>query len=215
MEEKLILFQGDSITDCSRDRESDLNIGRGYAHLVQAHLMAQEPYCYRFLNRGISGNRIVDLYDRMDRDMIDLKPDYMSILIGINGVWHEYAYRNGVSVRQFEEVYDRMVGRLHESLPELKLMILEPFVLPGTVTRSDAEHPGRWEYFRTQCDLRRIMARKIADRYEAVFVPLQKLFDRRNDGAPDGYWLHDGVHPSPAGHELIKLEWLKGFERLK
>ena len=215
MEEKLILFQGDSITDCGRDREEDKHNGRGYAHLVQAHMMLHRPYCYRYMNRGISGNRIVDLYDRMDNDILDLKPDYMSILIGINGVWHEYSDHNGVSVQQYEAVYDRMVGRILQELPDLKLMILEPFVLPGSVTGSDAQHPGRWEYFRIQCDLRRIVARKIADRYGAVFVPLQKLFDRVNDGAPEGYWLRDGVHPTPAGHELIKNEWLKGFERLK
>ena len=86
---------------------------------------------------------------------------------------------------------------------------------PALLQRNDAQHPGRWEYFRTQCDLRRIVSKKIADRYGAVFVPLQKLLDRVNDGAPDGYWLQDGVHPTPAGHELIKLEWHKGFVQVK
>ena len=86
---------------------------------------------------------------------------------------------------------------------------------PALLQRNDAQHSGRWECFRTQCDLRRIVAKKIADRYGAVFVPLQKLLDRVNDGAPDGYWLQDGVHPTPAGHEVIKLEWHKGFEQVK
>ena len=212
---KKILFQGDSITDCGRDREAQSHNGRGYAHLVSAHLMVQEPYRYCCLNRGISGNRVVDLYARIRRDMINLHPDYMSILIGINDVWHEYSDRNGVDAKKFEMIYAMMVEELLQNLPNLKLMILEPFVLPGSVTRSDAEHPGRWEYFRIQCDLRRVVARKIADRYGLVFVPLQKLFDEKNEGAPEGYWLYDGVYPTPAGHELIKYEWLKGFERLK
>jgi hypothetical protein len=94
-------------------------------------------------------------------------------------------------------------------------MILKSFVLPCTVTKKRCTAPRKMGVFCTQCDLRRIVSKKIADRYGAVFVPLQKLLDRVNDGAPDGYWLQDGVHPTPAGHEVIKLEWYKGFEQVK
>ena len=104
VEEKVILFQGDSITDCGRDREKANHNGRGYANMTAAHLMFEEPGRYVCYNRGISGNRIVDLYARIRKDMINLKPDYMSILIGINDVWHEYSYRNGVDAKKFEMV---------------------------------------------------------------------------------------------------------------
>ena len=95
--EKVILFQGDSITDCGRSREADHAMGNGYATFVGGALAAKEPYAYQFYNRGISGNRVVDLYARMKIDMINLKPDYMSLLIGVNDVWHEYEVQNGIS----------------------------------------------------------------------------------------------------------------------
>ena len=215
MNEKVILFQGDSITDCGRDREKATHRGRGYAQLVTAHLMCNEPYRYICHNRGISGNRVVDLYARIRRDMINLKPDYMSILIGINDVWHEYGSGNGVDAAKFEMVYGLMIEELQRDLPQLKIMILEPFVLPGSATWTDEEHPGRWEYFVEECALRRAAAKRIAEKYGLLYVPLQELFDKVNQDAPMGYWLSDGVHPTPAGHELIKGEWLKAFELLR
>lgn len=215
MNEKVILFQGDSITDCGRDKEKGTNNGRGYAHLVSAHLMFHEPYQFKCINRGISGNRVVDLYARIRRDMINLKPDYMSILIGINDVWHEYGSANGVDAVKFEMVYGLMIEELQRDLPNLKIMIMEPFVLPGSATWTDEEHPGRWEYFVEECALRRAAAKRIAEKYGLVYVPLQELFDKVNADAPMGYWLADGVHPTPAGHELIKGQWLKAFEQLR
>lgn len=214
--EKLILFQGDSITDCGRSREVDHAMGNGYATFVGGALSAAEPYAYKFCNRGISGNRVVDLYARMKIDMINLKPDYMSILIGINDVWHEYTRQNGVDAEKFERVYDWLIQELKEALPELKIMILEPFVLPGSATENTEEHPARWEFFRGETDLRRAAAKRVAEKHGLPFIPLQELFDKVNADAPQmGYWLRDGVHPTYAGHELIKQEWLKAFEQLK
>ena len=214
MAEKIIVFQGDSITDCGRDKENNANNGRGYAHLVSAYMMGNYPCAYKCYNRGISGNRVVDLYARIKRDMINLKPDYMSILIGINDVWHEYTRQNGVEAEKFEMIYGMLIEELKKALPDLKLMILEPFVLPGKATASDEEHPGRWEFFAEECKLRQAAARRVAEKYDLLFVPLQELLSRANENTPEGYWLSDGVHPTPAGHELIKQEWLKAFEKL-
>ncbi len=215
MEQKVILFMGDSITDADRSRTNDWNLGCGYPNLVTGHLGAAYPYRYKFLNRGISGHRIVDLYARIKADMINLKPDYMSILIGINDVWHEIGGHNGVDAQKFEMVYGLMIEELLRELPGLKLMILEPFVLPGSATRNNEEYPNRWEYFRTETDLRRAAAKRLAEKYNLVFVPLQERFDAANADAPeDGYWLFDGVHPTSAGHELIKQAWLEGFAKL-
>ena len=99
---KLVLFQGDSITDCGRNREADHPMGSGYATMAAGEIMAEHPGEYRFLNRGISGNRSVDLYARIKQDLINLKPDYLSILIGVNDVWHEYTRQNGVDADKFE-----------------------------------------------------------------------------------------------------------------
>ena len=215
MEEKIILFQGDSITDADRSRTNDLSMGYGYPNLVTGHLGMEHPYQFKFYNRGIGGHRVVDLYARIKADMINLKPDYMSILIGINDVWHEIGGHNGVDAEKFELVYGLMIEELLREIPGLKLMLLEPFVLPGCKTRSDEENPGRWEYFRSETDLRRAAVKRLTEKYSLVFVPLQERFDAANADAPaDGYWLADGVHPTSAGHELIKQAWLEGFAKL-
>ena len=214
--EKVILFQGDSITDCGRSRELDRAMGNGYATFVGGALGAKEPYAYKFYNRGISGNRVVDLYARIRKDMINLKPDYMSILIGINDVWHEYEQQNGVDAEKFEMVSDLLIKELKRDLPELKIMILEPFVLPGSATCNTEEHPNRWEYFRDEVKLRAEAARRVAQTYGLCFVPLQQGFNVANSDAPQsGYWCIDGVHPTAAGHALIKQEWLKAFKTMQ
>lgn len=206
----VVLFQGDSITDCGRERDNENNTGYGYATMVKGEVGAKNPNVYRFYNRGISGNRIVDVFARMKVDIINLKPDYMSILIGVNDVWHEFGNKNGVSAEKFERVYDMMIQELLETLPDLKIMILEPFFLPAT-----EELQERTEFFAKEVPLRAQAAKRIAEKYNLVFVPLQETFTKANVDVPWDYWLRDGVHPTQAGHYLIKEAWLKGFEQIK
>ena len=213
--EKVILFQGDSITDSGRKNEWGHNMGFGYATMVSGALCMSEPYAYSFINKGISGNRIVDLYARIKKDIINLRPDYMSILIGINDVWHEFAEQNGVDAEKFEMVYCLLIEELKSALPELKIMILEPFALPAKVT-DPADDPERYPLLRRETELRAQAAKRVAEKFGLVFVPLQEAFDKAEENAPErGLWLWDGVHPTAAGHTLIKEAWLKAFERLK
>ena len=213
--EKLILFQGDSITDSGRKNDWGHNMGFGYATMVSGALGVTEPYAYRFINKGVSGNRIVDLYARIKKDMINLKPDYMSILIGVNDVWHEIGEQNGVDADKFEMVYCLLIEELKAALPELKIMILEPFALAGSVT-DPADKPERYPLFRRETELRAQAAKRVAEKYGLTFVPLQEAFDRAEADAPErGQWLWDGVHPTAAGHTLIKEAWLKAFEGMK
>ena len=141
----------------------------------------------------------------------------MSILIGVNDVWHEYDDGNGVEAPQFEVLYDLLIRQLKQELPELKIMILEPFCLPGTATtRLEGEDdPKKLPYFQREVGLRAQAAKRIAEKHGLVFVPLQEMFDKANADAPMGYWLRDGVHPTQAGHYLIKEAWLKAFEKLR
>lgn len=216
MSEKIILFQGDSITDCGRDKNNLVSLGNGYCNMVGAVLGAEYPYDFKFYNKGINGNRVVDVYARIKCDIINLKPDYMSILIGINDCWHEYTSHNGVDADKFEMIYGLLIEEIKAALPNIKIMILEPFVLPGSATVTDEENPGRWEHFKNECTKRRWAAKRIAEKYNLTFIPLQDIFTKANSDAPEmGYWLRDGVHPTPAGHELIKREWLKAFETIK
>ena len=212
---KLVLFQGDSITDCNRNREIERYMGQGYALMVAGALGTAYPGEYAFTNRGISGNRIVDIYARIKQDLINLKPDYLSVLIGVNDVWHEYTRQNGVSAEKFELIYGLMIEEIKQALPNIKIMILEPFVLHGNKTSTTEECPGRWEYFSREVPLRAQAAKRVSEKFGLVFVPLQEIFDEAERIEPtEGYWLADGVHPTAAGHELIKRQWLKGFEKL-
>ncbi len=204
-----ILFQGDSITDAGRNWSNDIDLGRGYALLVEAALGYEEPGQHEFFNRGISGNRVVDLYARIKRDIINLKPDVMSILIGVNDVWHELSDSpNGVDADKFFKIYSMLIEEVKAELPDIKIMILEPFVLEACST---TEH---WEFFKTETKKRAEMARKIAEKFDLPFIELQAGFDALAKKAPNNYWLGDGVHPTPKGHEFIKGEWLKAFKNL-
>ena len=206
---KKILFQGDSITDMERSRENDGNRGIGYPTLVTAFLGAQRPEEFEFINRGISGNRVIDLLARVKSDTINQKPDYMSILIGINDVWHEFMNENGVDAEKYEMYYMIMIEQIKKALPDIKIMILEPFVLKASATEE------RWEEFRSETEKRAAAAKRVAKTHNLVFVPLMKIFDDAQNLAPAEYWLFDGVHPTAMGHELIKREWLKAFEGLE
>lgn len=204
-----ILFQGDSITDAGRSRDDNSILGRGYPLLVEAALGLEAPNEHEFLNRGISGNRIVDVYARIKCDIINLKPDVMSILIGVNDVWHELGESpNGVSAEKFFKIYSMLIEEIKEALPNIKIMIMEPFVLEACST---TEH---WEFFSTEVAKRASMARKIAEKYNLPFIKLQEGFDDLAKKAPNSYWLGDGVHPTPKGHEFIKNQWLKAFKEL-
>jgi len=210
---KIILFQGDSITDCGRSREDFSEIGKGYPMLVKAQLGFENPGEFEFQNRGISGNRIVDVYARIKSDIINLKPDYMSLLIGVNDVWHELGGRyNGVSAEKFEKIYDMLIEEILKELPNIKIMILEPFVLEAEATAATEIEPERWEYFKKEVPLRAIAARRIAEKYNLSFIGLQDVFNEVCKQAPASYWLRDGVHPTPMGHWIIKNEWMKVFK---
>lgn len=211
---KTILFQGDSITDCGRSWEDFSKVGTGYPLLVKAQLGYENPEEYVFQNRGIGGNRIVDLYARIKSDIINLKPDYMSILIGVNDVWHDLVHKNGVDADKFEKIYGMLIEEVKEALPDIKIMLFEPFCLPGIGTDSTEEMPDKWSIFRSEVDKRAEKVRAVAAKYDLISIPLQPLFDKAAENTEYSYWLYDGVHPTAMGHELIKREWLKHFEQL-
>lgn len=205
---KRIVFQGDSITDAQRNRQHDEYPGNGYPTLIKARLGVDLPGRYECLNRGVSGDRIVDVYARMRRDIVQLKPDIVSILIGINDVWHEIGGGNGVAAPKFERVYDWLLQELKDELPGVTLVVLEPFVLPGGATNDSAEHPDAWRFFHDETALRAQASQRVAEKHGAVFVPLQKAFDEACEKAVPSWWLYDGVHPSSHGHELIARCWM-------
>ena len=204
---KTILFQGDSITDAGRSRDNDLERGIGYPTLVSAELGLKYPGEYKFINKGISGNRIVDLYARIKCDFINLKPDYLTILIGINDVWHEVGSRNGVDNKKFFKVYCDLIEEIKTMLPDIEIFILEPFVLKGAATQKD------WNVFSKETLMRAESAKAVAEKFGLTFIPLQEKFDEAEKKAEASYWLYDGVHPTAAGHEIIANEVVKALEK--
>ncbi len=203
-----ILFQGDSITDTGRNTSSGslVSIGQGYAMLCASTLGAKYPEKFTFENRGISGNRIVDVYARIKVDGWNLEPDVFSILIGVNDVWHKVGNKNGVDAERFYRVYKMLVTDTMTALPNARMILMEPFVLPATATE------GNWDYFRDETALRAKAIKQIAEECGQIFLPLQDMFDDACKCAPASYWLGDGVHPTPAGHKLIADRWLAAFE---
>ena len=179
--------------------------------LVKALIGYEHPGEFDFQNRGISGNRIVDVYARIKADIINLKPDYMSILIGVNDVWHEFGRHNGVDAEKYEKIYCMLIEEIKEVLPEIKIMILEPFCLEASATQNTEIDPNRWATFSSEVKKRAEKARKVAEKYNLTFVPLQDKFDAAAKTCENSYWLRDGVHPTAMGHELIKRAWLEAF----
>ncbi|MFK7692032.1 SGNH/GDSL hydrolase family protein [Paenibacillus sp. HJGM_3] len=199
----VVLFQGDSITDAGRNREVGSDLGRGYAYLTAALFGAKYPEKQvQFLNRGISGNRVINLQERWQADCLDLKPTWVSIYIGINDTWRRYDRQDETSAEKFESGYRDILNRTKESL-DAKLVLIEPFVVP---------HPEDRKTWREDLDPKIQVVRELAREYGALLVPLDGLFAAASMRAEPKYWAPDGVHPSPAGHALIAEAWLKAVE---
>lgn len=204
---KTFLFQGDSITDTNRvdDNEDNFGLGCGYALLLASDFLKNRKDEFRFINRGQSGDRITDVYVRIKEDIINLKPDMMSILIGVNDVSHELTQNCGVTPDKFEKIYSMLIEEVTEALPEIKIFILEPFVMKGIHTEA------RWDEFSCEVHKMAKASKNIAEKFNLEFIPLQ---DKFNVAAADGnhrYWSVDGIHPSAAGHQLIKEELQKAI----
>ncbi len=195
-----VLFQGDSITDSGRSRtkteaNADGALGNGYPLLIAAPLLRDAPKAgWRFLNRGISGNRVPDLQARWDADTIALAPDVLSVLIGVNDYWHTRDGNSSGTVADYERQFTTLLEGTRAALPALRILVLEPFVL-RTGFVDDSWFP--------EFDARRAAALRVATRTRSTFVPLHDRFTAAARETGPEYWAHDGVHPSPAGHALI------------
>lgn len=203
----VILFQGDSITDGNRGRNTDPNhiMGHGFAFSIASRIGADYPEKkYQFYNRGISGNKINDLEKRWQTDTLDLKPDVLSMLVGVNDASSIVFKREPqITIENFESTYKSLLNQTLAQFPELIIVLCEPFILQvGRVKEN-------WEAYHADITKRQEVVRKLASEFRAVFVGFQEVFDKACSKAPADYWIWDGVHPTVAGHELMAREWLK------
>ncbi|MGB3798691.1 MAG: SGNH/GDSL hydrolase family protein [Lewinella sp.] len=208
-----VLFQGDSITDAGRDRErtepNDYgNMGVGYALLASAMLVGNYPGTdLTYYNRGISGNKVYQLDDRWEADALGLRPDVVSILIGVNDFWHMLNGNYDGTVEVYRNDFRALLERTKRERPEVKFILCEPFIIRG----GSAVEDERWE---TEFPAYREAAKELADEFEAAWVPFQQVFDEALEEAPAEHWSHDGVHPSLAGSYRMAEAWMRAFVSL-
>lgn len=203
--EHVVLFQGDSVTDCGRGWDNPVGMGTGYAMLAASFFQARYPEAgVRFINRGISGFRVRDLKGRWQEDCLDLKPTVVSILIGINDTWRRYDSNDPTSVEQFETDYRDILMQTRRNL-DAQIVLMEPFVLP---------HPEDRNAWREDLDPKIHVVRTLAREYGAALIPLDGLFAQACTRQVPEYWAADGVHPTAAGHALIAQAWLETVESL-
>ena len=195
-----ILFTGDSITDCGRVREDAQHLGFGYAAFTAARLQARlaAPQL-RIFNRGNGGNRMCDLLQRVEPDLLALQPTVVSILIGINDTWRRYDSGSLTDAEAFERDYRALLEKIARHL-KARVVLLEPFLLHVPEDR----HAWR-EDLNPKIDV----TRKLAVEFGAELLPLDGLFAQAATRAPAAYWAADGVHPTAAGHALIAETWLE------
>ncbi|WP_114782520.1 SGNH/GDSL hydrolase family protein [Botryobacter ruber] len=203
----VILFQGDSITDARRKRD-DLTVngasalGTGYAFMAASDLLCK--YAGKSLNiynKGISGNKVYQLAERWETDALELKPNVLSVLIGVNDFWHTLVRDYKGTIKTYKEDYTTLLDRTKQKFPEVKFIIGEPFAVKGIKSVDESWFPAFNDYQKA--------AREIADKYDAAFIPYQSIFDKAQKDAPGSYWTYDGVHPTIAGNRLMANAWLE------
>lgn len=207
----VVLFQGDSITDAGRnkDAQSPNNggaLGGGYAFLAACELLHHHAgKNLSIYNKGISGNKVYQLAERWEQDCLQLKPDVLSILIGVNDYWHKHNGDYDGTVKVYREDYRALLDRTLQKLPNVQLIIGEPFAVNNVKAVDDTWYP--------EFDAYRAAAKEIAREYGAAFIPYQSIFDQAEKSAPGSYWTPDGVHPSLAGANLMAYSWMKTIGR--
>lgn len=187
-----ILFQGDSVTDAGRDRSNPHDMGEGYPRYASAMLadaFSDEASELEFINLAISGNRTEHLCERLESDFVEIQPDIVSLLIGINDVWHHYSHGIETTDEQFEArlrtVLDAMKTRT-----TARILLIQPFLLEEV----DPGAPG----MREELARKQAIFRRLADEYADAYLPLDEIL-HTSITEPQSYYSLDGVHPTPDG----------------
>jgi len=204
--DSVILFQGDSITDAGRKKDdagysTPGVLGTGYAMLAGAEMLLKNPgQNLKIYNRGISGNKVYQLAERWEKDCLSIKPDVLSILIGVNDFWHMLNGNYAGTLQTYKDDLTILLNHTMEKLPDVKLIMGEPFAVTGIKAVDAKWYPAFNDY--------RAAAKEIAAKVNATFIPYQSVFDKAQQAAPGVYWTHDGVHPTLAGARLMAEAWL-------
>ena len=206
-----LLFQGDSITDMKWGRnQKDRNhyLGHSYVFLLASRLgVDMADANLEFFNRGVSGNKVSDLRKRWQKDAIEMNPDWLTVLIGVNDV--SQGRGQPVDLKKWEQDYRHILNQSRRANPKLKIILMDPFVLRMTRLNSDAQ----WKYWRGEIDKLGKIVVRLAKDFNAIHIETQKIFDQAANQVSPGNWIWDGVHPLPQGHELIARNWLQAVAK--
>ena len=206
-----LLFQGDSITDMNWGRnQKDRNhyLGHSYVFLLASRLgvdMAEANL--EFFNRGVSGNKVSDLRKRWHKDAIEMNPDWLSILVGVNDV--SQGRGQPIDLKKWEGDYRHILNESRKINPDLNIVLMDPFVLRMTRLSPD----DQWKYWRGEIDKLGQIVSRMAKDFDAVHIETQKIFDQAARYTSPQHWIWDGVHPLPQGHELIARNWLQAVAK--
>lgn len=211
-----VLFIGDSVTDCGRNREVSEDLGSGYVKYAADWYAAKYPEArITFYNRGISGDRLETLTERWETDCLRLKPDWITLLIGVNHTVHRFKRDLPTSTEQFEHLYRNLLEQTVQA-SAARLILMSPFVLPVEHSETPSYVPmkDRWAEWRADLDPKIAVVQRLAEEFQAEFVPLDERFTRAAEARDPQFWLPDGVHPSGAGHALIAQAWLETVQAI-
>jgi len=203
----VVLFQGDSITDWGRDKSNNTpntssSLGSGYVLATASGLLREYAGLnLQVYNKGISGNKVFQLIDRWDADTLAIKPNVLSIMVGVNDYWHTVTSGYKGTIETYKNDYIKLLTLTKQALPNVRLIIGEPFAIKGVKAVDDSWYPA--------FDLYRQAARDVAGQFGASFIPYQAIFDKAQEQAPAAYWSIDGVHPTVAGTGLMADAWQK------
>lgn len=204
-----LLFIGDSITDMGRSRRPegwDKNhlLGHSYVFNIAGKLGFEHPeFKLKFSNRGISGNTVSDLRTRWQKDAIEVKPDVLTILIGANDLLKKQP------VVKYEEDYRFILQQSRQANPDLKIILFDPFVLPARGYKD----PQTYKAARSKIDQFGAIVARLAKEFDAIHIKTQQTYDAKLKFAPAEYWIWDGIHPLPQGHELMARLWLDAINK--
>lgn len=211
-----ILFQGDSLTDCGRDKTGNNPVqayGYGYVNIIGSKLTCDYPGTVIY-NRAYNGSRIADTYSRWIEDALNVDCNVMSILSGVNDIGFGIRMNQGADAKKFKFIYELMINEALEKKPDLKLMLCEPFLfkIENNTPELGKDIVAGWDDWNGQLTERRGIVRELAKKYGAVFVPFAESFEEALKKAPPEHWSIDCIHATNAGHEIMARTWLRCAE---
>ncbi|MGN6762762.1 MAG: SGNH/GDSL hydrolase family protein [Leifsonia sp.] len=194
----IALFTGDSITDAGRRTDPHGHLGAGYVRRISE--MAEAAAApLRVVNTGVGGDRTTELLARWSTDVIECRPDVLTVLVGVNDMWRRYDASTPTSPEEFEANYRLLLDRVRNELDLEQLVLMDPFVVP---IRADQAH-----WFEEDLKAKVEIVNDLATQWEAVHIPLHELFTAKADESGPHSVVEDGVHPTPDGHDLIARAW--------